>query len=86
MELRDAAVEGFLLGGIEVRVSAASATAVVPSSSLEKGGFNLREEFFDLVVFFGGGLGVLVKSPLDNLISVNGGGGQEVEVGVKFLG
>ena len=86
MELRDAAVEGFLLGDREVGASAASATSVVPSSCLEKGGFNLREDFFYLVVFFGGGWGVLVKSPLDDLVSVRGGGGQEVEVGVKFLG
>ena len=86
LELRDAAVEGFLLGGVEVGASAAAAAAVVPSSSLGKGRFKLCEDFFYFMSLVGGGLGELAKNPLDDLIAVRGGVGQVVEVGVKVLG
>ena len=45
LELFGAAVEGFILVGGEVGVSASTSTAVVPSSSRGKGGFKLREDF-----------------------------------------
>ena len=86
LELHDAVVNGFLLGGGEVGTSTAVAGAVVLSSSQGKGGFKLREEFFDFVVSVGGGLGELAKSPLGDLVAAIGDGGQLVKVGVKVLG
>ena len=49
LELHDAAVEGFLLGGGEVGTSAAAAAAVVQSSSQGKGRFKFRKVFFILL-------------------------------------
>ena len=78
-----------MCGGDSVAVGAVSAAAAAdteaPSSSRGKGRFKLRQEFFDLVVLIGGGFGELVESPLDDIISVRGGGGQVSEVGVKVL-
>ena len=84
MELHDAVVEGFLLGGGEV--GAPAAAAVFSSSIRGKGGFKLREEFWGFVVSVGGGLGELAESPLDYIIALSVGGGQVVEVGVEVLG
>ena len=73
LQLCDAAVEGFFLyGGDGV---AAATDADDPSSSRGKCLFKLREEFLDLVVLIGGGFGELVEIPLDDLVSVRGGGG-----------
>ena len=84
MELHDAVVKGFLLGGGEV--GAPSAASVVLSSIRGKGGFKLREEFLGFVVSVGGGLGELDEIPLDYIISLSVGGGQVVIVGIEVLG
>ena len=44
------------------------------------------EEFLDLVVLVGGGLGELAKIPLDNIVAVRGGGCQVFEIGVEVFG
>ena len=54
--------------------AAAAADGVAPSSSRGKGGFELREEFLDLVGLTCGGPSDLVESPLDSLVSVRGSG------------
>ena len=86
MEHRDAAVECFLLGNGEAGAYATVAAAVVPLSSQGKSGFNLCEEFLDIFVLVGGGLGELDESILENIVSVRGRGSQVVKVGVKVLG
>ena len=67
LELRDAAVEGFLLfggdGGV-VDAGASTTAAIVPSSNGGKGGFNLREEFLDFAVLASGGPSNMVERTL----------------------
>ena len=94
LQSRDAAVQGFFLCGrdgvtddaVATAVAAAANDAVALSSSRGKGGFNLCEEFLDLVLLTGGGPGELVESPLENLVSMLGGGCQVVKMDVKIFG
>ena len=89
-QLHDAAVEDFFLSGgngvAAGAVAAAAADAVALYSSRGKGGFNLREEFLDIVVLTGEGPSELVERPLEDLVPMCGGCCQVVEMGVEIVG
>ena len=50
--------------------AAPAAAAVVLSSKIVKGGFNIRKEFLDFVLLACGGPSKMVEHPLEDLVTV----------------